>query len=139
VISHWGISGGRFPELAGSWAGKVHFVQTYSFFGQQKEAGKKVLAALMAKYPDIKGPGDVAPPVGVANAYDAMQLTALAIDKAGSTDGPAVRDGFLGIETYKGLIKDYAKPFSDANHDALNENDYVMVRYNGEQIEPVTG
>jgi branched-chain amino acid transport system substrate-binding protein len=75
----------------------------------------------------------------VANAYDAMQLTALAIDKAGSTDGPAVRDGFLGIETYKGLIKDYAKPFSDANHDALNENDYVMVRYNGEQIEPVTG
>ncbi|MEA2840255.1 MAG: branched-chain amino acid transport system substrate-binding protein [Methylobacteriaceae bacterium] len=139
VVSHWGISGGRFPELAGSWAGKVHFVQTYSFFGQQSEIGKKVLAALMAKYPDIKGPGDVAPPVGVANAYDAMQLTALAIDKAGSTDGSAMRDGFLGIDNYKGLIKNYAKPFTDANHDALNENDYVMVRYNGEQIEPVTG
>jgi branched-chain amino acid transport system substrate-binding protein len=139
VVSHWGISGGRFPELAGSWAGKVHFVQTYSFFGQQSEIGKKVLAALMAKYPDIKGPGDVAPPVGVANAYDAMQLTALAIAKAGSTDGSAVRDGFLGIDNYKGLIKNYAKPFTDANHDALNENDYVMVRYNGEQIEPVTG
>jgi branched-chain amino acid transport system substrate-binding protein len=139
IVSHWGISGGRFPELAGSWAGKVHFIQTYSFFGPQKDIGKKVLAALMAKYPDIKGPGDVAPPVGVANAYDAMQLTALAIDKAGSTDGSAVRDGFLGIESYKGLIKDYAKPFTDVNHDALNENDYVMVRYNGEQIEPVTG
>lgn len=139
IISHWGISGGRFPELAGSWAGKVHFVQTYSFFGQQNEVGKKVLAALMAKYPDIKGPGDVSPPVGVANAYDAMQLTAFAIQKAGSVDGSALREGFLGIDTYKGLIKDYAKPFSDANHDALNENDYVMVRYNGEQIEPVTG
>lgn len=139
IVSHWGISGGRFPELAGSWAGKVHFVQTYSFFGQQSDVGKKVLAALMAKYPDIKGPGDVTPPVGVANAYDAMQLTALAIAKAGSTDGPAIRDGYLGIENYKGLIKEYAKPFTDANHDALNENDYVMVRYNGEQIEPVTG
>jgi branched-chain amino acid transport system substrate-binding protein len=139
IVSHWGISGGRFPELAGSWAGKVHFIQTYSFFGPQKDVGKKVLAALMARYPDIKAPGDVAPPVGVANAYDAMQLTALAIDKAGSTDGSAVRDGFLGIDNYKGLIKDYAKPFTDANHDALNENDYVMVRYNGEQIEPVTG
>ncbi|MBV9066683.1 MAG: ABC transporter substrate-binding protein [Methylobacteriaceae bacterium] len=139
VVSHWGISGGRFPELAGSWAGKVHFVQTYSFFGQQSEIGKKVLAALMAKYPDIKGPGDVAPPVGVANAYDAMQLTALAIAKAGSTDGAAMRDGFLGIDNYKGLIKNYTKPFTDANHDALTENDYVMVRYNGEQIEPVTG
>jgi branched-chain amino acid transport system substrate-binding protein len=139
IVSHWGISGGRFPELAGSWAGKVHFVQTYSFFGQQSEIGKKVLAALIAKYPDIKGPGDVAPPVGVANAYDAMQLTALAIAKAGSTEGSAVREGFLAIENYKGLIKDYTKPFTDANHDALNENDYVMVRYNGEQIEPVTG
>ncbi|GAC1337340.1 MAG: ABC transporter substrate-binding protein [Beijerinckiaceae bacterium] len=139
VVSHWGISGGRFPELAGSWAGKVHFVQTYSFFGQQNDVGKKVLAALMAKYPDIKGPGDVSPPVGVANAYDAMQLTALAIAKAGSTEGPRLRDGFLNIDSYKGLIKDYARPFTDANHDALNENDYVMVRYNGEQIEPVTG
>jgi branched-chain amino acid transport system substrate-binding protein len=139
IVSHWGISGGRFPELAGSWAGKVHFVQTYSFFGQQSEIGKKVLAALMAKYPDIKGPGDVAPPVGVANAYDAMQLTALAINKAGSTEGSAVRENFLAIDNYKGLIKDYTKPFTDANHDALNENDYVMVRYNGEQIEPVTG
>ncbi|MEA2858183.1 MAG: branched-chain amino acid transport system substrate-binding protein [Methylobacteriaceae bacterium] len=139
IVSHWGISGGRFPELAGSWAGKVHFVQTYSFFGQQSDVGKKVLAALMAKYPDIKGPGDVSPPVGVANAYDAMQLTARAIDKAGSTEGSAVREGFLGIDSYTGLIKEYAKPFTDANHDALNENDYVMVRYNGEQIEPVTG
>lgn len=139
IVSHWGISGGRFPELAGSWAGKVHFVQTYSFFGQQSDIGKKVLAALMARYPDIKGPGDVSPPVGVANAYDAMQLTALAIAKAGSTDGSAVREGYLGIENYKGLIKNYAEPFTDANHDALNENDYVMVRYNGEQIEPVTG
>jgi branched-chain amino acid transport system substrate-binding protein len=139
VVSHWGISGGRFTELAGSWANKVHFVQTYSFFGPQNDVGKQVLAALMKKYPDIKGPGDVTPPVGVANAYDAMQLTALALAKAGSTEGPQLREGFLGIESYQGLIKNYTKPFTDANHDALNENDYVMVRYNGDQIEPVTG
>jgi branched-chain amino acid transport system substrate-binding protein len=139
VVSHWGISGGRFPELAGSWAGKVQFVQTYSFFGPQNDAGKRVLAALMAKYPDIKGPGDVTPPVGVANAYDAMQLTALALAKAGSSDGAKLREGFLNIESYQGLIKTYTKPFTDENHDALNENDYVMVRYNGDQIEPVAG
>jgi branched-chain amino acid transport system substrate-binding protein len=139
VVSHWGISGGRFPELAGSWAGKVHFVQTYSFFGNQCEVGKRVLAALMAKYPDIKGPGDVTPPVGVANAYDAMQLTALALNKAGAPDGEKLREGFLGIDSYQGLIKSYTKPFTDDNHDALNENDYIMVRYNGDQIEPITG
>jgi branched-chain amino acid transport system substrate-binding protein len=139
VVSHWGISGGRFTELAGSWASKVHFVQTYSFFGPQNDVGKRVLAELMAKYPDIKGPADVTPPVGVANAYDAMQLVGLAIAKAGSTDGEKLREGFLAIDSYQGLIKNYAKPFTDENHDALNENDYVMVRYNGDQIEPITG
>src|SRR5258708_29401038 len=139
IVSHWCISGGRFPELAGSWAGKVHFVQTYSFFGPQNDVGKRVLAALMAKYPDIKGPGDVTPPVGVANAYDAMQLTALAVAKAGSTEGPKLREGFLGIESYQGLIKTYTKPFSATNHDPWNAKNYVMVRYNGDQIEPITG
>jgi branched-chain amino acid transport system substrate-binding protein len=117
----------------------VHFVQTYSFFGPQNDVGKRVLAALMAKYPDVKGPGDVTPPVGVANAYDAMQLAALALAKAGSSDGAKLREGFLNIDSYQGLIKTYSKPFTDANHDALNENDYVMVRYNGDQIEPIAG
>ena len=139
IVSHWGISGGRFPELAGSAARNVEFIQTFSFFGNLNATGQRVLAALKAKYPDIKGPGDVSPPVGVANAYDALHLTALAITKAGSTEGPKIQQGFYGVENYAGLIKTYAKPFTPANHDALNENDYVMVRYVGEQIEPVTG
>jgi branched-chain amino acid transport system substrate-binding protein len=137
VVSHWGISGGRFPELAGSAAKHVDFIQTYSFFGPQNTVGEQVLAALKAKYPDIKGPGDVTPPVGVANAYDAMQLVTLAIAKAGSTEGDKIRQAFYAIETYEGLIKTYHKPFSPENHDALNENDYIMVRYIGDQIEPL--
>ena len=48
VISHWGISGGRFPELAGPTAGEADFVQTYSFFGKQNPVGQRVLAALPA-------------------------------------------------------------------------------------------
>lgn len=139
VASHWGISGGRFPELAGSWASKVHFIQTYSFFGKQTAVGEKVVAALKAKYPDIKTVGNIVPPVGVADAYDAMMILALAIKAAGRTDGEAVRVALEGLGRYEGLIKTYDKPFSHENHDALNENDYVMVRYNGEQIEPVTG
>ena len=57
VISHWGISGGRFPELAGPTAGDADFVQTYSFFGKQGPVGTRVLAALQKKYPQIKGAG----------------------------------------------------------------------------------
>lgn len=139
VVSHWGISGGRFPELAGSAARRVEFVQTFSFFGTLGPVGQRVLAALKAKYSDIHGPGDVTPPVGVANAYDALHLTALAIAKAGDTQGDAIRQGFYGVGRYEGLIKTYDHPFTPANHDALGENDYIMVRYVGEQIEPVAG
>lgn len=137
IVSHWGISGGRFPELAGPWSQKVAFVQTYSFFGKLNPVGAKVLAALKAKYPDIKGPGDVLPPVGIANAYDAMHLVALAIKSAGSTDGDKMRQALESTDRYEGLIKSYAKPFTPENHDALNENDYIMVRYNGDDIVPV--
>ena len=137
IVSHWGPAGGRFTELAGPSAPSVHFVQTYSFFGKQSPVGEKVLKALMAKYPDIKGPGDVTPAVGVANAYDAMMLTALAIENAGSTSGPAIRDGYHKIAQYQGLIKNYAKPFTPENHDAVNENDYVWTHFIDNQILPV--
>src|SRR5512132_1145405 len=112
IVSHWGPAGGRFTELAGPSAPSVHFVQTYSFFGNQRPVGQKVLKMLMAKYPDIKGAGDVTPAVGVANAYDAMHLSALAIQNAGSTDGPKVRDGYYKIGRHEGLIKTYDKPFT---------------------------
>ena len=39
-------------------------------------------------------------------------LTALAIAKAGSTDGPKIREGFYAIDSYDGLIKTYEKPFT---------------------------
>ena len=137
IVSHWGPAGGRFTELAGPSAPSVHFVQTYSFFGKLSPVGEKVLKALMAKYPDVKGPGDVTPAVGVANAYDAMMLTALAIQAAGKLDGPAIRDGYYKIGRYEGLIKTYDKPFTADNHDAVNENDYVWTQFIDNQILPV--
>ena len=51
VVSHWGISGGRFDELAGPRYKDVVFVQTYSFFGKQNPVGEKVIAALKKRYP----------------------------------------------------------------------------------------
>ncbi len=138
VVSHWGISGGRFPELAGPSAQKVQFIQTYSFFGPQNAVGRKLLAELEAKYSDIKGPADVVPPVGVANAYDAMHLVAIAIAQASSTDGDKMRQALENLGRYEGLIKTYVQPFSPENHDALTEHDYIMVHFVGNQIEPVT-
>ena len=137
VVSHWGISGGRFPELAGPTAGDVHFVQTFSFFGKLNATGDRVLAALKAKYPAVKGPEDVFAPVGTANAYDAMHLLGLAIAQAGDTDADKVRTALEDLKApFEGLIKTYAKPFNAENHDALEPSDYIMVRYDGDKIVP---
>ncbi|AOY95801.1 ethanolamine utilization protein EutN [Cupriavidus sp. USMAA2-4] len=137
VVSHWGPAGGRFTELAGPNARNVHFVQTYSFFGPQTPVSTRVVAELKARYGDIKGPDDITPAVGVANAYDATRLAALAIARAGSTQGDAVREGFYKIDRYEGLIKTYVKPFTPQAHDALSENDYVWAQFIDNRIVPV--
>jgi branched-chain amino acid transport system substrate-binding protein len=137
VVSHWGISGGRFPELAGPTAGDAHFVQTFSFYGKLNPVGERVMAALKAKYSSIKGPDDIFSPVGTANAYDAMHLIAMAIEQAKSTDGDAIRKALEELQTpYNGLIKTYSKPFTAQNHDALGPDDYIMVRYDSDKIVP---
>jgi branched-chain amino acid transport system substrate-binding protein len=62
---------------------------------------------------------------------------AKAIDQAGSTDGDAIREALESLGRHEGLIKTYDKPFSPDNHDALNENDYIMVRFVDKTITPV--
>ena len=138
IVSHWGPAGGRFSELAGASAAKVHFIQTYSFSGKLSPKGEAVLAALKKKYPEIKTLADVTPAVGIANAYDAMHLTALAIGKAQSLEGPKVREAFYAIDSYPGLIKTYQKPFSPENQDALSEKDYLFTHFVEGEILPLT-
>ena len=137
IVSHWGISGGRFAELTGELSSGVVFVQTYSFFGKQNARGEAVLKALKDKY-GVKGPEDVTAPVGTANAYDALHLVALAIEQARATDGPKVRDALEELKAeYAGLIKTYKHPFTREQHDALTERDYIMVVWKGGKIVPV--
>ena len=137
IVSHWGPAGGRFSELAGPSGSKVHFIQTYSFSGKLAPKGQAVLDGLKKKYPEIKSLADVTPAVGIANAYDAMHLTALAIAKANSTEGSAIRQAFYGIDKYEGLIKTYAKPFTPDNHDALGPNDYIFTFFKEGEILPL--
>jgi branched-chain amino acid transport system substrate-binding protein len=138
IVSHWGPAGGRFSELAGPSGAKVHFIQTFSFAGKLSPKAEAVLAALKKKYPEIKTLADVTPAVGIANAYDAMNLTAIAIAKAGSTDGPKIREAFETIDSYDGLIKNYKKPFSPTEHDALTSEDYLFTHFKEGQILPLT-
>lgn len=137
VVSHWGPAGGRFGELAGPTADRVHFIQTFTFTDVETGKGGEIFKKLQAKFPEIKSIADVTPAVGIANAYDAMHLTALAIEKAGSIKGSAIRDGYYGIEQYDGLIKTFNKPFTKDQHDAIGPNDYLFTHFVDNQIVPV--
>ena len=130
TVSHWGISGGRFAELTGDLSESV-------VFGKQSEAGARVIAALKTKY-GIKGPEDILAPVGTANAYDAMHLVALAVERAGAADGARIRDALETLGEYRGLIKTYRRPFTPEEHDALNEDDYILVTWRQGKIVPVS-
>lgn len=137
ILSHWGISGGRFAELTGELSDGVTFIQTYSFFGKQNARGQYVLEQLTKKF-GVKGPEEVTAPVGTANAYDALHLVALAIEQAKSADGPKVRDALEDLRAeHAGLIKTYRRPFTADQHDALTDADYIMVTWKGGRIVPV--
>ena len=137
ILSHWGISGGRFAELTGELSDGVVFIQTYSFFGRQNERGQYVLRQLREKF-GVKGPEEVTAPVGTANAYDGLHLVALAIEQAKSADGPKVRDALESLRAeYAGLVKTYRRPFTPEQHDALTDQDYLMVVWKGGKIVPV--
>ena len=139
IVSHWGPAGGRFSELAGPWSEKVEMIQTFTFSGNDSPKAAAMLEKLKKRFTEIKSAADVTPAVGIANAYDAMHLVALAIKNAGSTDGPAIRKGFYAIDTYDGLIKTYTKPFTPEVHDALGPDDYVFTRFIKGEIIPISG
>ena len=137
VVSHWGPAGGRFSELAGPRAKGVEMIQTFTFSGNDSPKAAATLEALKAKFPEITGPADVTPAVGIANAYDAMHLTALAIKNAGSLEGLAIRQGYYDIESYDGLIKSYTNPFTPEDQDALGSEDYIFTRFIDGEIIPI--
>ena len=138
IVSHWGPAGGRFTELAGAWSEKVEMIQTFTFSGNDSPKAAAMLEKLKKRFPEIKTAADVTPAVGIANAYDAMHLTALAIKNAGSTKGPDIRKGFYAIDKHEGLIKTYEKPFTPEVHDALGPDDYVFTRFIKGEIIPIS-
>jgi len=133
ISSHWGPSGGRFTELAGKSGEKVHFIQTFLF----TDEAHPLFTALKAKFPEVTSLADVTPATGIGNAYDATLLLAAAIEKAGSTEGPAIRQAMYEIEGVEGAIKTYDKPFTPDNQDALGPEDYTFTQFVEGEIIPI--
>lgn len=132
VISHWGVTGGNFVDLAGGAAAleAVDFavVQTFSFFSADPEAAARVMKVArrlfgVARFEDVESP------VGFAHAYDLTHILARAIEIAGTTERVAVRDALEQVRDYRGLVRYFARPFAPDRHEALTAEDVFMARY----------
>ena len=134
VISHWGVTGGRFFEGAGPALKAVDFsvVQTFSFFNARKEPLQRFMA--VAAGLGVKRIEDIESPVGVAHAYDAVHLLARAIRVARSTDRSAVRQALENLPPYQGLVRHYAPAFSASRHEALDSTQLLMARYRDDGV-----
>ena len=130
IISHWGVSGGRFADLIRDDLDKIDFsvVQTFSFFKADPKIVERVMAVSQRLF-GISRIEELESPVGVGHAYDLTHLLARAIDLAGTTERTAVRNALEQVNDYRGLVKYYAQAFTAADHDAIGAEDVFMARY----------
>jgi len=148
IISHWGITGGKFIELLDDKAGSnidLSFIQTCFSFNQNNlnPFQKAVLTRAINLFDDIQQARDITAPVGFIHGYDATRILLGAVKQAGLTgnieqDRNAVR---LALENLQqpipGLVKTYTQPFGQFDpktntnaHEALGPEEYCMARYN---------
>jgi branched-chain amino acid transport system substrate-binding protein len=135
ILSHWGVTGGEFAKQAGPALRQVDFsvIQTFSFWNADQARVQRFLASAagvskVRRIEDIKGP------VGAAHAYDLTHILALAITQAGSTDRRLVRAALEKLPAYRGLIKDYAPPFTATRHEALGPDELLLARYRADGV-----
>ncbi|MGG4776181.1 ABC transporter substrate-binding protein [Paenalcaligenes sp. Me52] len=73
------------------------------------------------------------------HGYDSVLLMAAAMEQAGSTDGPAVRQALESLQKpVQGLLKVYETPFSTTDHEALKAEDLVWIRWKDGSLLPHT-
>jgi len=150
ICSHWGITGGDFPEVINAKMRKgldLAFIQTkFSFVSVEDDPfGQQVLERARSLFPEgIKTAQDIKAPTGFIHAYDLTRLLIAAVEQAGFsgniiTDRKNLKEALENLKSpVKGLIKTYVKPFEifdekhpDA-HEALGIQDFVMGRYGDE-------
>ena len=139
VIGAWGISG-NLGELAGPLANGVRVMQTYSFLTPQSETGKKVLAALAAKY-GLNDPSAIKAASGIADAYDAVYILADAIKIAGSFDWAKVQKALYEVSR-DGLVAPYKPAFDKSapeRNDALLPEHYLLAVWHDGKLIPFKG
>jgi branched-chain amino acid transport system substrate-binding protein len=130
VVSHWGVTGGRFVQMTGPALKAVDFsvVQTFTLHGRDDARARAVLARAGRLF-GVKALDDIPSHSGFGHAYDLTHLLARAIAQAGSTQRSAVRDALERLRPYDGLTRAMARPFTPTEHEALSPAQVFIGRF----------
>mgnify|MGYP005988641813 CR=1 FL=1 len=133
IFSHWGIAGGNFVDRVGTSQLQqldISVLQTYSFLTpHNSDLNTAVLRRYQSLFGNSYAAKNIPGAVGTAHAYDLVHLLAKAINKAGNTHRPDIRNALESISQHSGLVKNYQPPFSPKQHDALLSKDYIMTSF----------
>jgi len=139
VLSHWGITGGRFFELARESLRDIDLVviQSFTFLGRTDPEARRLLRGLK-QLTGNDDPRKVESPLGVAHAYDLVHLLARAIEKSGDTDRAGIRDALEQLGPYQGVTRRFARPFAPDRHEALSDDAVFLARFAADgAVEPL--
>src|SRR3954462_4140712 len=132
MVGSWTLSMANFIDNAGPGGEGARMPQT---FIQEPTTPKR--QSFIVNYLKTFNPKNsrIDSPVSAAQGYDSVHLLAAAIKQAGSTDGPKIKAALEDLKTpIEGVVTNYNKPFSKADHDAITANIPVFGEVKGQRV-----
>jgi branched-chain amino acid transport system substrate-binding protein len=138
ILAHWGIAGGDFYAMCGEALRGVDLsvVQTVTLVERNDARLQSVLRSA-GEALGIGSAGAIKSQVGFAHAYDLAHLLARAVERAGSTHRPAIREAMEGLGPYEGLVQSYAEPFTASRREALSPEILFIGRFAADGVHPI--
>lgn len=134
ILSHWGITGGEFFEKTQEALPGVtlRVLQTRSFLDPANPEYAQLERKNYCEKFDCSNEesSGIFAPVGTAHSHDLVHLIGNAVNKAQTLNRSKIRETLERLGSWEGIMRDYDRPFTSADHEALTKNDYRIARYN---------
>jgi ABC-type branched-subunit amino acid transport system substrate-binding protein len=131
IFAHWGLTGADFWKQSRTDLQKANLRFVQSILMDETQAHPK-LPPFVKRYRQrysLDQNAAIPSPVGTVQAYDLTHLLALAVTQAKSMDHAAIRSALEALPPYAGLMRDYQPAFTPDRHDALNQIQLHLARF----------
>jgi branched-chain amino acid transport system substrate-binding protein len=123
MIASWTAAMSNYVNNAAKNGNGTMMPQTFIEDAPKTKTGEAFLTSYRAKYNEKP----IASAVSAAQGYDSMMLLKLAIEQAGSIEGPKIKEALENLTVaYEGVTGSYTKPFSKTDHEGIKSENTQM-------------